>query len=171
MRAVLRSENGGQNAAILDGLRAARGQICCVLDADLEDPPEGLPQLVAAIGSRGAGVAFSSRDEPRRVDSTIFRRLLVRLFPTLPPQACLCFAIDRPAREQLLAAARDGDYLPAVVGALRIPTTQVAVPRGARPWGMSGYDGWGRYLYAARVLQSAARLRWRRQAVSRSSGA
>jgi glycosyltransferase involved in cell wall biosynthesis len=52
VRVIMHERNQGQNAAVLTGLRAATGAVCCALDADLEDPPEALPALVRALDPR-----------------------------------------------------------------------------------------------------------------------
>lgn len=44
------ARNRGQLGATLEGLRRARGEIVVVLDGDLQDPPEVIPALVAALG-------------------------------------------------------------------------------------------------------------------------
>ncbi len=52
--------DGGLTTAIVQGLRAARGTYLCVLDADLQHPPEKLRELLAAA-SEGADVVVGSR--------------------------------------------------------------------------------------------------------------
>jgi len=49
VRFIELSRNFGKEAALLAGLRAARGNLVAVMDADLQDPPELLPQMVALI--------------------------------------------------------------------------------------------------------------------------
>ncbi len=52
--AVLLNRNYGQHAAVMAGLAQARGDIVVTLDGDLQNPPEEVPKLVAAVddGSR-----------------------------------------------------------------------------------------------------------------------
>jgi glycosyltransferase involved in cell wall biosynthesis len=45
---------GGLAGAVVDGLRAARAPWACVLDADLQHPPEGIPRLLAKANRDGA---------------------------------------------------------------------------------------------------------------------
>ena len=158
--AVRLSGSGGQNAAILEGLRRARGRFCCVLDADLDDPPEALPRLVAAVEQGDARVAFSSRDGHGTWTSALFRRAMHAIFPGLPRHACLCFALDAHAAADVVRTARAGDYLVAVIGALRLPSCEVGVRRVDRANGRpSGYAGLKRARHAAQLLLSALRLR------------
>jgi undecaprenyl-phosphate 4-deoxy-4-formamido-L-arabinose transferase len=162
--AIARPRNGGQSAAILDGLTAAATPITCVLDADLEDPPEALPDLIARLGQGDARVVFSSREEARPLSSRVFRRAMRAIFPTLPAHPCLCFAIDDRTRRQVLALATEGDYVVGLIGAVGVPTAQVTVQRGVRPAGPSGYSPATRIGYATRMLWSALALRTRQRA-------
>ncbi len=163
VRVLQHDRNRGQNAAILTGLRHASLAVCCVLDADLEDPPESVPAMVEALAA--ADVVFSSRDEPRHLTSRVFRWSVRRLYPTLPHHPCLCFAISAAGRGRLIAVARDTDYLPAVIGALRLPAIQSRIARGSRPDDdpAAGLKGSMRWRYAARMLGATIRLRLSRR--------
>jgi glycosyltransferase involved in cell wall biosynthesis len=157
VRRVAHDRNRGQNAAVLTGLRTARLPLSCVLDADLEDPPEAIPALLAPIDAAASHVVFSSRDEARPATSRVFRRLIQRLFPSLPDQPCLCLALDERARARLLAEAGPDDYVPAVIGSLGLAAIQVSVARGARPEGASGYSTARRVRYGLRMAVAALR--------------
>lgn len=54
------SRNFGQQAAVSAGLDAARGQAVVIIDADLQDPPEVIPDMVRAW-REGADVAYGKR--------------------------------------------------------------------------------------------------------------
>ena len=49
VRYVSFSRNFGKEAAIYAGLQAARGDYVATLDADLQDPPALLPQMLPAV--------------------------------------------------------------------------------------------------------------------------
>ncbi len=155
-------ENRGQNRAILAGLRLVREPITCVMDADLEDPPDVLPRLVTRLEQGDARVVFSTRDTASPVSSQLFRWLIHRLFPTLPAAPCLFFAIDQATRKALLSLASERDYVVAAIGALGVPTAAVVARRESRAAGRSAYGTLGRVRYAARALRSAVGLRVRR---------
>ena len=55
---------GGLAGAVVDGLAAARGTYVCVLDADLQHPPERIPNLLAAARESSADVVVASRYVP-----------------------------------------------------------------------------------------------------------
>jgi dolichol-phosphate mannosyltransferase len=51
---------GGLSTAVLTGIHAVRGEFVCVMDADLQHPPENIPAMLeAAVG--GADVVVASR--------------------------------------------------------------------------------------------------------------
>ena len=52
--------SGGLSTAVLEGMRAARGEFVCVMDADLQHPPETVPRMLAAARD-GADVVVASR--------------------------------------------------------------------------------------------------------------
>jgi glycosyltransferase involved in cell wall biosynthesis len=89
IRALRLSRNFGSNAAILAGLTYARGDAVVVLTADLQDPPELIPELVAAWeeGSEVVLAARRTRDDPwlsgllSSIFNRLFRRFVFRDFP------------------------------------------------------------------------------------------
>jgi len=70
------SRNFGHQAAITAGLRQAEGDAVVLLDGDLQDPPEFIPDLVAAW-DHGAEVVIARR---RSRQETGLRRLAFDLF-------------------------------------------------------------------------------------------
>jgi len=60
VRVVERNGERGLSQAVVDGLRLARGTWVLVMDADLQHPPESIPQLLAAVRG-GADFAIGSR--------------------------------------------------------------------------------------------------------------
>lgn len=60
VRAVRLSRNFGQHAAITAGLATARGEWTVVMDCDLQDPPEAIPELYGKAKG-GYDVVFARR--------------------------------------------------------------------------------------------------------------
>ncbi len=69
--AVDLSRNHGHQVALTAGLAEARGDRVLIMDADLQDPPELLPELMVAM-DQGADVAYAQR-RTRRGDSHLKR--------------------------------------------------------------------------------------------------
>ena len=76
VRGIRLSRNFGQHVAIAAGLAASRGRSVVVMDCDLQDPPEMIPQLVEK-GQAGFDIVYTRRIE--RYDSWA-RRWCSRLF-------------------------------------------------------------------------------------------
>ncbi len=75
------SRNHGHQLALSAGLSVSRGQRVLTIDADLQDPPELLPELMQAMDD-GADVAYARRRErpgdgrAKRIACNVFYRLL-----------------------------------------------------------------------------------------------
>lgn len=61
IRAIRRQDQRDLSAAVLRGWQVARGDVFAVMDADLQHPPETIPELWRAI-RRGADLAIASRN-------------------------------------------------------------------------------------------------------------
>jgi dolichol-phosphate mannosyltransferase len=79
IRAIRRQDQRDLSAAVLRGWQVARGDVFAVMDADLQHPPETIPELWSAI-RRGADLAIASRNiEGGGVsDWTLPRRIVSR---------------------------------------------------------------------------------------------
>jgi glucosyltransferase len=85
VRFVSFSRNFGKEAAILAGLRHARGDYVALLDADLQDPPSLLPDMYAAVSSGQwdcAAARRTSRTGESRIRS-VFATAFYRLFSAI----------------------------------------------------------------------------------------
>lgn len=71
------ARNFGHQEALLAGLRAARGERVLTLDADLQDPPELLPAMMAKMDA-GAELVFGQRI--RRPGESWLKRATAALF-------------------------------------------------------------------------------------------
>jgi polyisoprenyl-phosphate glycosyltransferase len=153
--------NGGQHAALARGLADepdADAWVC--LDADLQDPPEAVPLLLARLAVDGTGAVFAGRrgayESPgRRLTGTLHRWLAARL-TGLPPDAGAFFAMDARVRAAVLTAMAEEAAPSVVLGVVRagVPVASVPVAREQRPSGRSAWTG------RARLRQSARSLIW-----------
>jgi glycosyltransferase involved in cell wall biosynthesis len=71
------SRNHGHQLALTAGLHVCRGQRVLILDADLQDPPELLPQMLTLM-DQGIDVVYGCRR--RRAGESAFKRLTAKLF-------------------------------------------------------------------------------------------
>ena len=90
------SRNFGKEAAIFAGLEAASGEVVAIMDADLQDPPQMLPQMLRGIEEEGydcvATRRVTRRGEPRL--RSFFARKFYRL-------------INRISKTEVVDGARD----------------------------------------------------------------
>ena len=102
------TRNFGHQAALSAGLERAAGSVIAVIDGDLQDPPEALAALIAALDG-GADVAFGVRRRRRegwskRLCYAAFYRLLRAVAEVdIPPDAGDFCCLRRPVLEAMLA--------------------------------------------------------------------
>ena len=77
VRGVRFSRNFGHGMALTAGLDACRGERIFIIDADLQDPPELLPEMMARMDA-GADVVYGQRS--KREGETWFKIVTARLY-------------------------------------------------------------------------------------------
>lgn len=77
VRGLRLSRNFGQHIAITAGLQAARGDYVVVMDCDLQDPPEKIPELFAKLREGGHELVLARRVERHH---SLFRVLAARAY-------------------------------------------------------------------------------------------
>ncbi|MEP0775753.1 MAG: glycosyltransferase family 2 protein [Acidobacteriota bacterium] len=134
------SRNWGHQAALTAGLALARGQGVVLMDGDLQDPPELIPQLVAAWEA-GAEVVVAQRtarqERPwRRLAFALFYKLFAFLsdYP-IPLNAGIFGLLDRRAVEAINALGEVNRFLPGLRAWVGFATRTVPYARQARAQG------------------------------------
>ncbi len=152
-------QNAGQHRAVLTGLQFVRGKMVVVLDADLQDPPEAIPVLLAKM-KKGPNAVFAGRcgwyESPLRlITSRLFKGLL-HLLCGVPADAGMFLAMSRQMVDSLLSMNEPHPFIVAMIGCTGLSMASVPVVRSRRPGGGSAYSSWKRMktgcLAAARVL-------------------
>lgn len=150
VRFVHLSAQHGQTGATLAGIALARGALTVVLDGDLQDPPEHIAALVAALRERSdCDVAFavkSSRGEsPGARAAFALYHLAQRAFGdgSMPPGAGSYCAFRASVREAVMAAPRSRANVATLVGRrgarhVEVPYEKAARPRGVSQVGVAG---------------------------------
>ncbi len=169
-RVIELARNFGQQAAMSAGLAVARGDAVVITDADLQDPPEVIPEMVRAWRS-GADVAYGrrrSREGETRfklVTASLFHRLFAGLIPYPMPVDTGDFKlIDRAVADAVNALPEKRRYLRSLVPWAGFRHEPVWYDRHARVAGATKYSPWKLLKLAgdALVLSSDApiRLTW-----------
>jgi dolichol-phosphate mannosyltransferase len=79
------ARNHGHQLALTAGLDLSRGKTILVIDADLQDPPELLPDMLQAMAAQGADVVYGLRTSregesfTKKFTAGLFYRILDRL--------------------------------------------------------------------------------------------
>jgi hypothetical protein len=164
------ARNFGQQAAMSAGLAAARGDAVVITDADLQDPPEVIPEMVQAWRS-GVDVAYGvrrSREGETRfklITASLFHRLFAALVPHPVPVDTGDFKlIDRAVADAVNALPEKRRYLRTLVPWAGFRHAPVRYDRHPRAAGTTKYSPWKLLKLAgdAVVLSSDApvRLTW-----------
>jgi dolichol-phosphate mannosyltransferase len=145
LRLLRLSRNFGHQAALSAGLEAARGEAIVLMDADLQDPPELIPQLLAEWRD-GYDVVYAIRSERegeprlRLASISLFYRLLYRITPTEIPQNAGDFRLlSRRAADAITAMPERARFLRGMTSWIGFRQTGVQYTREARFAGQSKY--------------------------------
>jgi undecaprenyl-phosphate 4-deoxy-4-formamido-L-arabinose transferase len=142
---VLLNRNYGQHAAVFAGLDQTRGEIVITLDADLQNPPEEIPNLVKEM-NKGVDVVGTIREN--RQDS-IFRRLASALVNKMVQKAtgvmmhdygCMLRAYRRSVVDIMLKCNERSTFIPILANSFAGSTSEINVKHAAREQGESKYS-------------------------------
>lgn len=64
LKVLVRPTRQGLASAVIDGFKISRGDVICVMDADLSHPPEVIPEMLRIIRSGAADLVIGSRLVP-----------------------------------------------------------------------------------------------------------
>jgi undecaprenyl-phosphate 4-deoxy-4-formamido-L-arabinose transferase len=147
VRVIELARNCGQHAAIFAALAASRGEVVVTLDADLQNPPEEIPKLLAKIdeGYDVVGGWRSKRDDPafRKFASKIVNGMVRRSTGVmLHDYGCMLRAYRRPVAKRMANASEVTSFIPALANQLAGKVTEVEVEHAARAAGESKYSLW-----------------------------
>lgn len=151
VRPLRRTRRGGSHAAILRGCRAAQGDAALVLAADLQDPPEVLPLLLAQW-QHGADVVWAARTPESRATArsprlgALYYWLMrnVAGLRAMPAHGADLVLIDAPVLRALRRRNRRTSSVLALIAALGRGQVSIPSPREPRRRGRSGWTLGGR---------------------------
>jgi len=144
-RVVLFNANYGQHMAIVAGFERVRGERVVTLDADLQNPPEEIGTLLAAMdaGHDYVGGVRRTREDSlwRRVASKAMNRLRERLTHIrMTDQGCMLRAYSREIATAVAASREVSTYIPALAYTFAASPVEVEVAHEERAAGESKYS-------------------------------
>lgn len=144
--AVDLSRNHGHQMALTAGLDLCRGARVLIIDADLQDPPELLPEMIATMEREGADVVYAVRrhragETPfKRATASAFYRLLRSMTDTDIPVDTGDFRLmSRRALDTFLAMPEQARFIRGMVAWIGFRQVPIAYDRAERVAGASKY--------------------------------
>ena len=144
-RVILFNANYGQHMAIVAGFEHSRGERIVTLDADLQNPPEEIGKLLAAMdaGHDYVGGVRRTREDSwwRHVASKAMNRVRQRLTRIkMTDQGCMLRAYSRDIARAVVASREASTYIPALAYTYAHNPTEVEVEHAERVAGKSKYS-------------------------------
>jgi undecaprenyl-phosphate 4-deoxy-4-formamido-L-arabinose transferase len=144
-RVVVLARNAGQHMAILAAFAQTRGTYVITLDADLQNPPEEIARLVAAMD---AGADYVGTIRIRRQD-VLWRKAASRLMNRLrerttsiriSDQGCMLRGYHRSVIDALNRCTEVSTYVPALAYTFARHPVEIEVTHAERTVGQSKYS-------------------------------
>ena len=158
------ARNFGHQTAVTAGLNFARGQAVMILDADLQDPPELIPELIAKW-QQGYQVIYAKRTKRKqeswfkRFTAYIFYRLLRKLADVNIPSDTGDFCLmDRQVVDVLNAMPERNRYIRGLRAWIGFRQTSVSFERDPRFAGEVKYTFRKSFSLAINSLVSFSRI-------------
>ena len=145
VRIIEFNRNFGQHAAIFAGFEEARGEIVVTLDADLQNPPEEIPALIAKI-DEGYDVVGGWRENRqdtafRRFASFLVNRITARLVGAdFHDYGCMLRAYRRDVVDSVRQCREIHAFIPALGATFARRVAEVRVKHDERAVGRSKYS-------------------------------
>lgn len=144
-RVILFNANYGQHTAIIAGFERVRGERVVTLDADLQNPPEEIARLLAAMdeGHDYVGGVRRTREDAwwRRVASRAMNRLREKITRIkMTDQGCMLRAYSRDIVDAVAASREVSTYIPALAYTYAHSPAEIVVAHEERAAGESKYS-------------------------------
>jgi len=136
--------NFGQHMAIMAGFAEARGEMILTMDADLQNPPEEIPRIVAAMeeGHDVVGTVRSGRQDPffRKFASRIVNRVSNRITGLkLNDYGCMMRGYSRRIITFINQCKETTTFIPALAQKFAMNPVEIPIAHSEREQGESKY--------------------------------
>lgn len=139
------NRNYGQHMALFAGFDFARGEIVVTIDADLQNPPEEIPRLVAKAEEGYEVVATYRKNRKdslfRKLPSYIVNRITAKLVGVrLKDYGCMLRAYKRNIVDYMNMCPESSSFIPALANTFAKKITEIEVGHEERKKGTSKYS-------------------------------
>lgn len=155
VRYISFSRNFGKEAALLAGLEMSSGDFVAVMDADLQHPPELIPQMYLGITAEGfdcvAARRFSRAGEPpvRSFFSKLFYRLMGRFSETQMVDGATDFRLmTRQVVQAVISLKEYNRFTKGLFSWVGFSTKWIDYPNTPRAAGATNWSFWRLFLYS-----------------------
>ena len=137
--------NFGQHTAIIAGFKESRGNQVITLDADLQNPPEEIPRIIAELdsGHDSVGTIRQKRRDSffRRYASKLINRIMNAVTGfTLHDYGCMLRGYDRSIIDIINECGEVSTFIPALAQKFAVNPVEIEVSHEARAKGESKYS-------------------------------
>jgi glycosyltransferase involved in cell wall biosynthesis len=146
LRLVRLLRNSGHQAALSAGYERARGAYVVTMDADLQDPPETIREMLEVARSRGVDVVYGVRDDRstdsflKRGTARLYYRVMRRLAGEQVPSDVGDFRlVSRRVVDAITALPEHSRVYRLLIPWFGFPSAEVAYSRERRAAGKSKY--------------------------------
>jgi undecaprenyl-phosphate 4-deoxy-4-formamido-L-arabinose transferase len=145
--AVILNRNYGQHNAIMAGFSKVKGDLVITIDADLQNPPEEIPNLVKAAedGNDVVGTIRQNRQDTafRKIASKIVNKVAQKATGVnMKDYGCMLRAYRRNIVEAMLACNERSTFIPVLGNSFARNTVEIPVAHNERAVGDSKYSVW-----------------------------
>jgi len=144
---VLLNRNYGQHAAVMAGFAHARGEYVVTLDADLQNPPEEIPNVVAKLreGFDVVGSVRQNRQDSflRTLPSKMVNKVVQKSTGVLMHDyGCMLRGYTREIVETMIQCRERSTFIPVLANTFAHKVTEIPVGHSERAEGDSKYSLW-----------------------------
>ena len=144
-RVLFLSSNAGQHAALIAGFQHAFGETVITLDADLQNPPEEIPAILAEMdkGHDYVGSIRASRSDKawRHIASRLMNSLREKITNIhMTDQGCMLRGYSREITLEIAESNESRTFIPALAYLYAARPTEITVAHEERAAGDSKYS-------------------------------
>lgn len=146
IRVINFNGNYGQHMAIMAGFENVRGDVVVTMDADLQNPPEDIPKILAAVDQGHdvvGGYRMDRKDRIwRKAVSKLHNILRSKIMPKIKmkDEGCMLRAYKRNIVDNMVASGEVNTFIPALALLFAENPTDVGVRHEERAAGKSNYN-------------------------------